>query len=1116
MRKLKIGEIKGYVTNIDTPDSPENYASELRGLACRKDGMIATRDFGTLARLATIPLRPNAFKAISGTASNGGLIRITATSHGFLSGVAITGCANNGSGLIRVTSATHGFNSNEWVKIASVTGTTEANGLWQITKIDANTYDLIGSTFSTTYVSGGTASHYIFINEVAGTTGANGKWVITVINANTFDLVGSTYAGAYSSGGIASKTPINIISGHTFVDTDGTEYEIVVGLDSSSIMRIYVYDSEWVELTRYYTAKINGTPTASSTEVSLIAGATADNVYENSVAVAINTLTLNNWIVVNTSQSNETALIVTSGTFLVTDTVLGSNGLAWVDTNDIEIYRFPCFKFNYTSSVGATPLVRFLPVEAQRKVNMFYEHTTGANYQGIQIMKRNARNFFNIGGTQAVGQIIVGASLAGGDYVQVVTPDAPYVFEYSASPATGLFFGTAAELTTAINTNILDVTAVNASGTITITMNTGGTAGNALYIIATTAQLQASNVSQGATSAGTRNFEGGAAGSTYTRTLAAGWYCESDFGILNPFFVARGTAGYPVNNTSFPTFTDNLYDKTSGRNWGQVYGTITNYAAVADRTQLRGYITVTYNNYQESDPVWQGFIKGNTDATVAQLKIQMLISFALMNKEITSINFYSAMATSTSVTAGWADSSSDYVLTWVLNVQDVTIPSAASATTWTTNTTSALSVKTVTAQPIVLQDTYYTSSLNNGNVTIQDQLNHAIDKVRTYPTPRFGVRAARPQGSISVIDEDDLTLRLSNRNGDNVNEDDNFSNVSVDNDASKLKVFLNGTGELLGLGILNDQIQAFKKTEREWIDLQSGLQGLVRCDFVAKNSLVLNCPHGLAYAGDHGIYLLPKEGGDVHVLNGGWQNLYDGTLMVTGVTPYVTSAYRQAIVGGYNITYDSLWFVTQLNTAASTEYVAFVYSFSKRPLSGEPVGWYQRKLNIGTNGSVKYFSGRRSDGSLTIGYGSGILQYPNRAGSFLYQDDVLIDGASTQISQNRGIPMRLKVHCGSLYDILTRSTINTIKIDYSGSSITTDGTFNLKCYKDTVSSVFETKTFPVDDPPIMRQMPPVGAMERFTFQIDLTEGSANEYDIKNLDISTVEMIVQEIGMIGNR
>ena len=110
--------------------------------------------------------------------------------------------------------------------------------------------------------------------------------------------------------------------------------------------------------------------------------------------------------------------------------------------------------------------------------------------------------------------------------------------------------------------------------------------------------------------------------------------------------------------------------------------------------------------------------------------------------------------------------------------------------------------------------------------------------------------------------------------------------------------------------------------------------------------------------------------------------------------------------------------------------------------------------------------------------------------------------------------MRLKVHCGSLYDILTRSTINTIKIDYAGDSISGTGTFNLKCYKDAITTAFETKTFLVDSNPIMRQMPAVGAMERFTFQIDLTEG--DEEDIKDLDISTVEMIVQEIPMIGNR
>jgi hypothetical protein len=70
---------------------------------------------------------------------------------------AITGAADNGTGLIRITSAAHGFNDDDTILIDSVTGTTEANGIWSIDKIDANNFDLRDSKFTTAYSAGGNA-----------------------------------------------------------------------------------------------------------------------------------------------------------------------------------------------------------------------------------------------------------------------------------------------------------------------------------------------------------------------------------------------------------------------------------------------------------------------------------------------------------------------------------------------------------------------------------------------------------------------------------------------------------------------------------------------------------------------------------------------------------------------------------------------------------------------------------------------------------------------------------------------------------------------------------------------------------------------------------------------
>lgn len=71
----------------------------------------------------------------------------------------ITGAANNGSGKIRVQVAdTTGLYDGNSTTITGVVGTTEANATWIIDVIDGTHFDLVGSTFTHAYVSGGTAT----------------------------------------------------------------------------------------------------------------------------------------------------------------------------------------------------------------------------------------------------------------------------------------------------------------------------------------------------------------------------------------------------------------------------------------------------------------------------------------------------------------------------------------------------------------------------------------------------------------------------------------------------------------------------------------------------------------------------------------------------------------------------------------------------------------------------------------------------------------------------------------------------------------------------------------------------------------------------------------------
>ena len=80
----------------------------------------------------------------------------------------VTNAVDNGSGLVQITSNSHGYINGQTVIIASVGGTTEANGTWLISGVTTNTFDLVGTTFVNTYTSGGTANIFTWINTGYG------------------------------------------------------------------------------------------------------------------------------------------------------------------------------------------------------------------------------------------------------------------------------------------------------------------------------------------------------------------------------------------------------------------------------------------------------------------------------------------------------------------------------------------------------------------------------------------------------------------------------------------------------------------------------------------------------------------------------------------------------------------------------------------------------------------------------------------------------------------------------------------------------------------------------------------------------------------------------------
>lgn len=106
----------------------------------------------------------------------------------------ISDADNSGSGEIRLTvGSTSGWTTGDYKTISAVTGTTEANGTWEITVVDGTHIDLNGSTFANAYVSGGI---------VAGSLDAIPFPLDTVSNASLprLSIVNASHRIAFFSG----------------------------------------------------------------------------------------------------------------------------------------------------------------------------------------------------------------------------------------------------------------------------------------------------------------------------------------------------------------------------------------------------------------------------------------------------------------------------------------------------------------------------------------------------------------------------------------------------------------------------------------------------------------------------------------------------------------------------------------------------------------------------------------------------------------------------------------------------------------------------------------------------------------------------------------------------
>lgn len=122
--------------------------------------------------------------------------------------------------------------SGMFVTVSNVVGTTEANGTWQITVIDATHIVLLGTAFSHAYVSGGTISRNFSFDSwdftfstvlprITNVTSVDGFQAL--LSGNTKGTI--TTSGPYNNGTVALKS--------------GTKYLWVLGISPTIFINVF-------------------------------------------------------------------------------------------------------------------------------------------------------------------------------------------------------------------------------------------------------------------------------------------------------------------------------------------------------------------------------------------------------------------------------------------------------------------------------------------------------------------------------------------------------------------------------------------------------------------------------------------------------------------------------------------------------------------------------------------------------------------------------------------------------------------------------------------------------------------------------------------------------------
>lgn len=898
-------------------------------------------------------------------------------------------------------------------------------------------------------------------------------------------------------------TGITIKQTFRFIDpTTGTEYDVVAGLDSSNNLRFYVWDTDpldstakWMEITRKLTAKVNE-PTGilgTDTEVDID---TIVDILGNAVTLSANEV--ETWVCYNSTRGNH-AIVTNSGASKLSSflgTYLGATQTAIsAATNAAPIV----LTVGSTASFPTGRICDVVDVGGNTAANGPWEiQNDDATHITLRSSKGNAA--YTSGGTLQTGLCWANND----DLVLFRVQALASIYDYTQGTVPHIRFN-AIEQQKKLNVY----------------------AGNASSVTATPTMTQPVQVQR---KTETQNYFYNSSGAPlliYDFAKEFRWFMDAGGGGLTTFHSALGTPSAPQTAAT----NGSLEWTDENGNLALVIRYAVTFASLAPFPEFPGLsvrFTLMYDGYEESDQVHTIYLLGTAALSPIVTITNIFVNPARLNKRISGINIYTAGADATVALAadGWTPADSEYSFTYGLPVrgnetsvygESVTFP--YSNISWAVNVHSQFAYSMfTTASGFAISGVTWGYALASATASLATRLNHASDITRTALTPRYAVKVTRSQGSVVIADQDNSTLRLSSYDGDLVHEDDNFPLRSVDSSGNPLRIVLTSTDTLNGLAVNNSIVCAFKTREIERYDLYSGVQDLVPADFLARRSLVTT-PYGLFWAGNTGIYWMPNDGGPIVLINKVWQNFYDGSLLIPdGSLPYITTAYRAAIIAGYNPYYQEVWFHCQVSTdAGSSEYLNF--RFSPEMWRQEPArAWMVRKLNIGSSAAVVDFGSVRSDGTLIIAYASGLLKYPyiskddGTETQYRYQDDV----TSVDATASKGIPVDFTLHIGEISGQLTQHVLRQFLPEFVSEVLA--GTWPLLTftfYANGDTNAFDTQTWPLaDDIADLAMLEEFGKISELEIKGSLA-ASTDERDAKRLDISGLILVAEKTPRDGN-